>query len=209
MRYGWIFCLIGITFAGVKELESYVQSGEYEKQLQQAVVQGTAKIKPLLRQEGVKWAAVFDVDETLLSNLGYMIPHRFIYDKGRFNQWTQSAQGQAIASVRALYYDLQDQGITMFVLTARPQSQCDITRYHLAQKGIKDYKQMICWQAKDPSTLSAYKAHIRQQIIQAGYRLLVDVSDQASDMANSPHAAVEIKLPNPFYTLDKHMPYHS
>jgi predicted secreted acid phosphatase len=48
---------------------------------------------------------------------------------------------------------------------------------------------------------AVYKASERQKIVAAGYTLVMNVGDQWSDLDGSPRAAINVKLPNPFYYL--------
>ena len=46
-----------------------------------------------------------------------------------------------------------------------------------------------------------YKSAERKKIMAAGYRIIMSVGDQWSDLDGSPRAEVSVKLPNPFYYL--------
>ena len=47
-------------------------------------------------------------------------------------------------------------------------------------------------------TLTEYKSAARAKIEQQGYRIILNVGDQESDLAGG-HATRAFKLPNPFY----------
>ena len=46
-----------------------------------------------------------------------------------------------------------------------------------------------------------YKSDERKKIVAAGYRMVMNVGDQWSDLNGEPRAEVSVKLPNPFYFL--------
>ena len=46
-----------------------------------------------------------------------------------------------------------------------------------------------------------YKSEERRRIVYQGYRIVLSVGDQWSDLLGEPKAEVSIKLPNPFYFL--------
>jgi hypothetical protein len=53
-----------------------------------------------------------------------------------------------------------------------------------------------------PQTAATYKLAARWRIAAAGFRIVVNVGDQASDLSGDSHGAVAdhtFKLPNPFY----------
>ncbi len=54
-----------------------------------------------------------------------------------------------------------------------------------------------------PKTQSAieYKSLHRQEIVAKGYRLVLNVRDQMSDLLRDPQAEHSVKLPNPFYYI--------
>ena len=47
----------------------------------------------------------------------------------------------------------------------------------------------------------AYKSSERAKIVAAGYKLVMSVGDQWSDLLGEPQAEVSVKLPNPFYFI--------
>jgi predicted secreted acid phosphatase len=46
-----------------------------------------------------------------------------------------------------------------------------------------------------------YKSGERAKIVAAGYRIILNVGDQMSDLNGNPQAELSVKLPNPFYYL--------
>jgi hypothetical protein len=54
-------------------------------------------------------------------------------------------------------------------------------------------------QAKE-STIE-YKSGARKAIVDAGYRIILNVGDQFSDLKGLPAAEYSVKLPNPLYYI--------
>jgi predicted secreted acid phosphatase len=46
-----------------------------------------------------------------------------------------------------------------------------------------------------------YKSEERKKIVDAGYRIVMSVGDQWSDLNGEPRAEISVKLPNPFYYI--------
>ena len=46
-----------------------------------------------------------------------------------------------------------------------------------------------------------YKSEERKKIVDAGYRIVMSVGDQWSDLNGESRAEISVKLPNPFYYL--------
>ncbi|HXP41405.1 MAG TPA: HAD family acid phosphatase, partial [Candidatus Acidoferrales bacterium] len=53
---------------------------------------------------------------------------------------------------------------------------------------------------KEQST-TEYKSGERKKIVDAGYRIILNVGDQLSDLNGNPQADRSVKLPNPFYYI--------
>ena len=47
----------------------------------------------------------------------------------------------------------------------------------------------------------AYKSGERRKIVAGGYRIIMSLGDQWSDLLGDPQADISIKLPNPFYFI--------
>lgn len=50
-------------------------------------------------------------------------------------------------------------------------------------------------------TVTEYKSGDRSQIVAKGYRIVLNVGDQMSDLLGNPEADHSVKLPNPFYLI--------
>jgi predicted secreted acid phosphatase len=53
---------------------------------------------------------------------------------------------------------------------------------------------------KQQST-TEYKSGERRKIVDAGYRIILNVGDQLSDLNGNPQAERSVELPNPFYYI--------
>ncbi|KAF5189767.1 acid phosphatase [Thalictrum thalictroides] len=89
---------------------------------------------------------VFDVDETLLSNLPYYADHGYgleIFDHSQFDKWVEKAMAPAIASSLKLYEELLGLGFKVFLLTGRRESHREITIENLRNAGFRDWDKLI------------------------------------------------------------------
>ena len=50
-------------------------------------------------------------------------------------------------------------------------------------------------------TAMAYKSAARRQIVKQGYRIVLNVGDQWSDLQGIPEAEYSVKYPNPYYFI--------
>ncbi|XP_044444773.1 uncharacterized protein [Triticum aestivum] len=70
-------------------------------------------------------AWVFDVDETLLSNLPYYAQHGYgleLFDHQEFDRWVETGEAPVIPSSLRLYSEVRDLGFKTFLLTGRSEA---------------------------------------------------------------------------------------
>ena len=146
-----------------------------------------------------KQAIVFDVDETLLSNYSAIVADGFVYGPKSQAEATDEI-GVAIKPSLDLFNLAKSKGITVFLITGRPEAQRAPTEDNLKREGFTDYKQAILKPAGFAGTTVAYKSGARKAIEAQGYDIVANVGDQYSDLAGG-YADAAFKLPNPFYFL--------
>lgn len=149
-----------------------------------------------------KLALVLDIDETTLSNYEEMINADFGYIKAISDAWIETAKAPAIPGTLRLFNEAQRLGVTVFFITGRPESQRAATELNLHNQGFKDWKQLILRQPPQAhSTAHDYKSSQREIIQQQGYKIILDVGDQWSDLKGAPVAEFSVKYPDPYYFL--------
>lgn len=148
---------------------------------------------------GKKQAIVFDVDETLLSNYSAIVADGFVYGPKSQAEATDEI-GKAIKPSLDLFNLAKAKGITVFLITGRPEAQRAPTEDNLKREGFTGYQQAILKPAGFAGTTVAYKSGARAAIEQQGYHIVASVGDQYSDLAGG-HEDRGFKLPNPFYYL--------
>ena len=149
-----------------------------------------------------KLALVLDIDETALSNYREMASQDYGYIPGAFDAWEDSAQATAIPGTLRLYQEAQRLGVTVFFITGRGEAHRAATEQNLKSVGYTNFAGLTlrtAAQAKE-STIE-YKSGARKAIVDAGYRIVLNMGDQFSDLKGSPAAEFSVKLPNPFYYI--------
>ncbi|KAJ4832759.1 hypothetical protein Tsubulata_019803 [Turnera subulata] len=152
-----------------------------------------------------KDAWVFDIDETLLSNLPYYAVHGYgseAFDEVAFDEWVESAKAPAIPASLNLYKELKQMGFAIFLLTGRGEYQRNCTSRNLLFAGFSDWERLILRGPSDqgkPATL--YKSEKRAELIDGGYRIHGSSGDQWSDLLGLAVAERSFKLPNPMYYI--------
>jgi predicted secreted acid phosphatase len=162
-----------------------------------------------------KLAIVLDIDETSLSSYCEEKHEDYGYIRTMFETWIVSPEASIpILGTLRLFNYARSLGIEVFFITGRTGAngissngnpvtdQTAATARNLAAAGYKGWTRLILRNKPEigmPTT--AYKASERAKIVAEGYRIILNMGDQWSDLNGDPKAEVSVKLPNPFYYL--------
>ena len=165
-------------------------------------------------KRGEKLAIVMDIDETTLSSYCEMRREDFGYIGSLFNTWVVSPEAAvAIPGALRLFQKARTSGVAVFFITGRPGApdtsatahngdQTEATARNLRTAGFDGWAGLQLRNGPENGmTTIAYKSGERQRILDRGYRVVLNVGDQWSDLLGTPQAEVSVKLPNPFYFL--------
>jgi hypothetical protein len=159
-----------------------------------------------------KLAVVMDIDDTTLSSYCEMKREAFGYVGPMFNGWTVTPEAAvAIPGAQRLFQEARAAGLAVFFITGRPgvqpeaserTDQTAATAKNLVAAGFHGWAGLALRDgAENGMATIAYKAAERQKIVAKGYRIVLSVGDQWSDLLGDPQAGLNVKLPNPFYFL--------
>ena len=147
-------------------------------------------------------ALVLDIDETTLSNYEEMVSAGFAYDSKAFGAWVDSAKAPAIPATLRIYKEAQRLGVSVFFITGRSEGQRDATEKNLRSQGFDNWQQLVLRKAgQGSSSALEYKSAARGEIQAQGYRIVLNVGDQWSDLKGNAEAEYSVKYPDPFYFL--------
>jgi acid phosphatase len=188
------------------EVKKYHDSGLYEKELAQVILNAQEYIihQAIIEQKHIphkKLAIVLDIDETSLSNYDSMIKRDFTGTHIQFHQDILTANAPAIKPTLALYKEALHQGIEVFFVTGRHQSERSATEKNLIQAGYTRWAGLYLRPDHYTSqSIIPFKSHTRELIMQKGYTILATIGDQFSDLKGG-FTKKGFKLPNPYYYL--------
>jgi|HubBroStandDraft_5_1064220.scaffolds.fasta_scaffold205809_1 hypothetical protein len=179
------------------------------KRAEQALASVVAGKKP---EE--KLAVVMDIDETALSSYCEMKHEDFGYVGPLFNAWIVSPEASvAIPGGLRFFYKARAAGVFVFFITGRPgipvyssgkpaADHTEATARNLETAGYRGWAGLALRNGGE-NTMSTieYKSEERHRIAEKGYRIVMSVGDQWSDLLGESKAEVSVKLPNPFYFL--------
>ncbi|KAK8454753.1 hypothetical protein SEVIR_4G027400v4 [Setaria viridis] len=184
-------------------VRDYIAGAAYRSDLDLVARESTtyARAAPLRGDGRDAW--VFDIDETLLSNLPYYAEHGLeLFDHQKFDRWVERGEALAIPSSLKLYNEVRELGFKTFLLTGRSEGHLDITAENLKKQGFHDWDKLILREACDcKKTATVYKSEKRKAMEEEGYRILGNSGDQWSDLLGWSMSARSFKLPNPMYYI--------
>jgi acid phosphatase len=154
------------------------------------------------KQANEKLALVLDIDETSLTNYEELLQSGFNYTKRDWDTWVESAKAPIIPGTLRLYKEAQKLGVGVFFITGRQESQRAVTESNLLAQGYSNWQGLILRPASAAKqSTSAYKSSMRAQIQKQGYRVVLNVGDQWSDLKGAPEAEFSVKYPDPYYLI--------
>ncbi len=190
------------------ELEAYHDCrgpyGCYAHDLDDETATAIADLERAVRmnRSGAKLAVVLDIDETSLSNYAELLRSDFGYNAQAWDQWVRQAEAPAIPGTLRFYREAENLGVAVFFITGRPESERAATEANLRKVGFTQWAGLTLRSAAEAHTPTiAYKSAARQRIVNAGYRIVVNMGDQMSDLRGTPQAEFSVKLSDPFYYI--------
>lgn len=200
-------------------LAAYHDSGHYEADLEKIgrrarahldrrVQRIRSKARRRCRTQGVrpcpkpKLALVLDIDETSLSNYQALATTDFRDATAALASSLFAAGSPAIGTTLELFDDARSRKVAVFFITGRPATiptVRDRTEQNLTAAGYHGWKELIL-NPGDAGGTREYKSDARAGIENDGYRIVLNVGDQDSDLKGG-YADKAYKLPNPFYFI--------
>ncbi|XP_034700077.1 acid phosphatase 1-like [Vitis riparia] len=148
---------------------------------------------------------VFDIDETLLSNLPYYAAHGFgseAFDETTFDEWVNLAEAPALQASLRLYREVEQLGFKIVLITGRIEPQRNVTEKNLVYAGYSNWERLFLrGRADSGKTALVYKSEKRRELEDEGYRIHGSSGDQWSDLLGFAVARRSFKLPNPMYYI--------
>jgi len=166
-----------------------------------------ARAVAFLRQRAVhrrpneKLALVLDIDETTLSNYEEMEKAGFVYDARAFNAWVESLRAPAIPGTLRIFNEAKRLGVSVFFLTGRGEAERTATEQNLRAQGFDGWQELILRKPGQSPLAIVFKSAERAGIVAKGYKIILNVGDQWSDLKGTPEAEYSVKYPDPYYFL--------
>ncbi|KAF7046073.1 hypothetical protein CFC21_055122 [Triticum aestivum] len=182
----------------------YMLGSHYRRDSKVVIDQAIAYLDSLKLAGNGKEVWVFDIDETMLSNLPYYATHGFgarPYNATSYNAYVLEGSAPALPETKRLYYKLLAVGIKPVFLTGRTEHRRAITVANLCRQGISGWMNLLLKQPWFKGSTVTYKSGERQKLQDAGYVVVGNIGDQWSDILGAPEGARTFKLPDPMYYI--------
>jgi predicted secreted acid phosphatase len=187
------------------EYESCTKPTCYVPQMEGQIeaARGLLKQSVATAKPGEKLALVLDIDETSLSNWAVELHDDFGYIHADSDMCIAVWCGRAIPGTLRLYKEAVAANVAVFFITGRPEPQRADTAANLKAEGYSQWQHLYLRPVDHPKgeSTAAYKSGERAEIVKQGYRIVLNVGDQMSDLEGAPMAEHSVKLPNPFYLI--------
>ena len=196
----WAVIVASEPIQSARQLEDYDRSGSYQIDIDKSVKLCNQKVEQFRRQSPrhEKEAAVFDIDETVLSNISLIRKSQYRFTNKDFLEQIADSHPLKIESSMQLARRLRKEGVAIFFITGRTESMYSLAASQLAEVGMSqsDYQAIFC--APEGESIGDFKQRSRDRIVGMGYKIILSISDQDSDLQGD-NLGVVCKLPNPFY----------
>ncbi len=189
-----------------QELIQYHDSGQYNSDIHAITKKAMQYVKYRVSKNKVsnnpkKLAAIFDIDETSLSNYPAMVKMGFGGKTKAIVNAEDLANDRPIGSVLRLYNYARKNGVTVFFVTGRKSYQRQATIKNLRLAGYKGWKALFMKRNDyDQDSVIPYKSSVRERITKMGYDIILNIGDQWSDLKGR-YSDKKYKLPDPYYYI--------
>ncbi len=203
----FIFTLISCSSSQIVNLRTakdvvkdYYESGKYDEEMNEIIKDAKEKFNKIEVKNNS--AAIFDVDDTALSN--YQISKRldFGYDYKIVQDWVMSRKLPAIKQTKEFYDYLKSKGLKIIFLTGRQQEEYDITYQNLIEQGYTGFDTLIVRNERERKIgAGQFKSSKRKELINTGYEIIICIGDQWTDFEGD-NTGIKVKIPNYLYEIN-------
>ncbi|XP_023532753.1 acid phosphatase 1-like [Cucurbita pepo subsp. pepo] len=188
----------------ISHIKKYMTSSQYTADSERAIEEVKLYLTTCCSLQGDGTDAwIFDVDDTLLSNIPFYKKHGFGGEKLNetdVEEWMKSSKAPALEHTLKLFNHIRDKGIKIFLISSRGEDLRSPTVDNLIQVGFHGWSALTLRGLEDEGKeVQKYKIKARQRLVDEGYHIWGIVGDQWSSFEGLPAADRRFKLPNSMY----------
>ena len=188
-----------------QRVTEYCKSGSYDKDIKDTIAKAENYLKTRLKHKNKneKLAVVLDIDETSISNYPRIKATSYGGTKEDIDNGLKKGDAPVILATLKLYQLAKENNVAVFFVTGRDEKLRTPTIKNLLAAGYKNWDGLYMRPTPYNETYKSIiplKENARKILTKNGYRIVLNVGDQASDLVGG-YAEKNYKLPNPFYYL--------
>lgn len=178
---------------------------QYQSDIRTVVSYASTHLTTLNPSQNGKDIWIFDLDETLLSDLPYyrrpdVNYGGFPFDEAKFNEWIAAGELPGIEDVVALYNEVLNKGFKIVIISGTSDDFREARYKNLRNVGVDGWEKLILWtEADNGKTALQYKSEKKAELVKEGYTIVGNIGDQWSDLSGPAAGARTFKVPNPMY----------
>lgn len=179
---------------------NFSRTSEYKREFMNAVHSAKAFCLKYKKDHPgeTNMAIVSDIDETVFDNRPHFRLHP-VRNWDVFDEWLQESKAPVLQPTYDFLKWARQQGFAIFFITGRPESDRKPTIINLVRNQIS-YDGLYLRDHHGGPPAEEYKTAVRQQIEKMGFKIVVNIGDQFSDLAGGSSLDCE-KLPNKMYFI--------
>lgn len=182
------------------QIVAYHDSGVWDGEIQRITREARGYLDTS-KGAGGRPAMVLDVDDTSLSNFSVLKGNDFGRTTTILLGGIADANAPPIEGTLDLYRHAKAQGVAVFFITGRNETLRADTERNLLRAGYVEWDGLILRSPTDMDvSVIPFKSGARQRLVEQGWRILINIGDQESDLTGG-YAERVYKLPNPMYFL--------
>ncbi|MBS1955904.1 MAG: hypothetical protein JST89_17095 [Cyanobacteria bacterium SZAS-4] len=188
------------TAEGYEEGLKFTETSQYKKQFAAAISSARKFLTDYKKQhpDDTNLAIVSDLDETLLDNRPQFRLHP-IRSWDIFDKWIQESKAPVLKPTYDLLEWARTQGYAIFFITGRPEKDRKPTIINLVRDNVS-YDALYLREKHGGPPAEEYKTAVRKKIEEMGFKIVLNIGDQYSDLAGGYSLDCE-KLPNKMYFI--------
>lgn len=152
----------------------------------------------LHRRPNESYCAIFDIDDTLLSSIPFLLEHGYNFTMEQQHQWYLKCKCPVIQPILELYHRVLEHNIPIHLVSARCETLFEATVINLENTGILGSK-TIRLRPKSIVSGREFKLIERQKIVRSE-TILINIGDQNADLVGS-DALMSVKMPDLYRSL--------
>lgn len=188
-----------------KEIADYVHTGAYnrdllhELKLARDYLDLRVNLNKRLHQHK-KLAMVLSVDNTVLAHEP-RLKKLFVHLPMPAAELWQTDE-PVIWATRAFYDYALAQGVDIFFVTSRSESEREKTVHNLEREGYVGWKELVMHSTASKQSVETEKAHDREEIEKEGYSIILNIGSKMQDLKGD-HSSKVVLLPEPDYHYNR------